>query len=103
MNKIITLIRYALYTVLVVWATSCTDSRFNLLNLNKNVEKGDIYLYSHDWDEEDPFAKIEIDTVRVIEVKDGYVKWLYKLSEKDSSFYLSEKLKYFKRNIKPCI
>ncbi len=101
MNLIKTLTRYALCTLLVVWATSCTDSRFKLLNRNKNVEIGDVYLYSHDWDEEDPFAKIEIDTVRVIDVKDGYVKWLYKLSEKDSSFYLSGKLKYFKHNIKP--
>ena len=102
MNLLKTLTRYTLYTLLVVWATSCTDSSFKLLNHNKNVEKGDVYLYSHDWDEQDPFAKIDIDTVRVLEVKDGYVKWLYKLSEKDSSFYLSGKLKYFKHNIKPC-
>mgnify|MGYP003679009096 CR=1 FL=1 len=100
MNKLKSLTRYAFYTLLVVWATSCTDSRFKLLNQNKNVEKNDIYLYSHDWDAEDPFEKIEIYTVKVIDIKDGFVKWLP--NHKDSRFYLSGPLKYFKHHIKPC-
>ena len=101
MNLIKTLTRYTLYTVLVVWATSCTDSGFKLLNQGKNVEKGDVYLHSHYWDTKDPFEEIDIDTVRVLEVKNGYVKWLYDIKESDSSFYLSGKLEYFKDNIKP--
>ena len=100
MKLIKTLTSYALCTLLVVWATSCNDSGFKLLNQNKNVEKGDVYLYSHDWDAEDPFEKIEIDTVKVIDIKDGFVKWLP--NHKDSSFYLSGHLKYFKHHIKPC-
>lgn len=101
MKRFKTLISYTLYTLLVVWATSCTDSDFKLLNQNKNVEKGDVYLYSHDWDAEDPFGKIKIDTVIVADIKGDYVKWKLK-NYKDSSFYLSGKLKYFKHHIKPC-
>ena len=99
MNLIKTLKSYALYILLVVWMTSCADCRFKLLNQNKNVEKNDIYLYSHDWNTEDPFENIDIDTVKVIAIKDGFVKWLP--NYKDSSFYLSGQLKYFKHCIKP--
>jgi hypothetical protein len=84
--------------MLVVWATSCNNHRFRLLNQNNSVEVNDIYLYSHDWDTEDPFEEIEIDTVRVIAIKDDYVKWQIK----GKSYYLSGQLKYFKHNTKPC-
>ena len=98
MNLIKTLIRYAFYTLLVVWETSCNDSGFKLLNQNNIVKVNDLYLHSFDWDTQDPFEEIEIDTVKVLEIKDGYVKW----QEQGKSYYLSGELKYFKHRIKPC-
>ncbi|WNH10013.1 hypothetical protein [Thalassobellus suaedae] len=98
MNKQTKLKTAFLYAVLVVWATSCTDSSFKLRNQNNSVVINETYLYSHDWDTPDPFEKIEIDTVKVLDIKDGYVKW----QEKGKSYYLSGELKYFKHHIKPC-
>tara|TARA_R110000851_G_scaffold213766_1_gene366356 strand:- start:5677 stop:6015 length:339 start_codon:yes stop_codon:yes gene_type:complete len=71
--------------------------------LTSDIKKGNTYLYIWNQKEGDPFRKIRIDTVRVIGVKDGYVKWLYNYEETDSTYYLSGKLNRFKKKIKPYI
>jgi hypothetical protein len=90
-------LEYVFYILLVVGFFSCNN--FTLKNQNKSVNIGDVYLYSHEWDTEDPFEKIDIDTVLVVGIKGDYVAWYP--DYRDSSFYLSGKLKYFKHNIRP--
>ena len=99
MKNLIKRTHFALYTLLVAGLFSCTN--FELQSQNKSVNIGDVYLYSHDWDTEDPFEKIEVDTVLVVGIKDDYIAWYP--NYRDSSFYLSGKLKYFKHSIKPCV
>lgn len=62
-----------------------------LKNQEIEVKAGERYLYSLDYDNEDPFEEIRVDTVKVIGIKNGYVQWEYK-----NGIRLSCKLKYFK-------
>jgi hypothetical protein len=66
---------------------------------NKNVSIDSVYLYSSNWDEEDPFAPIIIDTVRVINIKSNYV--LYDKYNKQIRYQTSNRIDYFIKNIKP--
>lgn len=97
MKNLIKRIHFALYILLVVGIFSCTN--LVLRNQNESVNIGDVYLYSQEWDTENPFQKIEVDTVLVIGIKDDYVAWYP--NYRDTSFYLSGKLKIFKHHIKP--
>ena len=67
-----------------------------LENQEQEIEVGKTYIFSFDWDSEDPFKEIEIDTVKVIGIKGDYVQWEYK-----NGIRLSGKLKHFKHFGKP--
>ena len=43
---------------------------------NHEINLGDIYLYSNDWNPENPFEETTIDTVVVLAIKEGYVKYI---------------------------
>lgn len=60
------------------------------------IEIGKHYATSFHWQEENPFKPTKIDTVKVIDIKDGYVLWEYK-----EGFTQSSKLKVFKLLLKP--
>ena len=85
--------------ILLVAGVFYGKTRSALDNQNKSVQIGDMFLYSHEWDTEDPFEEIEIDTVIVVDIRGDYVKWKYK-NHPNSSFYLSGKLRFFKHNIR---
>lgn len=98
-NKIIKIgiIAYTLYIAWLIsfFLLSCNNSY--LKNQDAHIEVGKYYLYSSDWYNEDPFAKIEIDTVKVISIKGNFVQWQY-----NDGLRLSSELKFFKHNQKPC-
>ena len=50
----------------------------------KDIKIGKKYLFSFDWESEDPFEIKDIDTVKVVGLKEGYVQWQYKDSIKQS-------------------
>ena len=54
----------------------------------ESLEIGKSYVRTHSWNEEDPFQKPDIDTIKVIDRKDGFVKYSLK-SSLDSSHFLS--------------
>lgn len=66
---------------------------------NEKIEIGGIYLHSYNWDEKDPFEQVEIDTVKVIAIRRGYVQWLPNYKEDWNA--QSMKLEYFKENARP--
>ena len=68
-------------------------------NRSKTIVKGETYLYSTDWDTDDPFSKMRIDTVKVLDIQDGYVKHLDIGS--DSAYYNSCSINFFKKYSKP--
>ena len=70
----------------------------NMLIKNEytSIKEGEKYLFSFDWDNKDPFKKIEIDTVIVIAIKGDYIQWEY-----NNGIRLSSKLEHFKMFQKP--
>jgi hypothetical protein len=68
-----------------------------LIGCSKNeIKVGDVYRFSWNWDEEDPFRKVDVDTVTVLGVKDGYVLYSYKTKK----YVNSTEIKFFEKNIK---
>lgn len=63
----------------------------------ENVNVGDIYLFSFQWDNENPFENIKIDTVKVLDIKNDYVQYKYGWAKSPTS----TKLRIFKDCIKP--
>ena len=82
-------------TLLVAGLISCNSS--SLKNQETQIEVGKNYIFSLDWENKDPFEKVEIDTVKVVDIKGEYIQWEYK-----NGVRLSGKLKYFKHRQKPC-
>jgi len=80
------------YIVILLAFISCRDSQEN----EKTIKIGDTYLHSYQWDVENPFDRLEIDTVEVIDIKGKYVQ--FKLN---SGQVVSRKLCYFKEDIRP--
>lgn len=75
--------------LLVAGLVSCTNS--GLKNQEARIEVGKNYIFSSDWDNEDPFVEKKIDTVKVVSIKGDYVQWEYK-----NGLRLSGKLDFFK-------
>ena len=63
----------------------------------EQVKIGETYLFSLQWEKENPFEEVKIDTVKVLDIKNVYVQYKYNWAKKPSS----TKLKYFKQSIKP--
>lgn len=82
-------------TLLVAGLISCNNS--GLKNQEAHIQVGENYIFSLDWENENPFEKIKIDTVKVVSIKGDYVQWEYK-----NGLRLSGKLKYFKHRHQPC-
>lgn len=53
-----------------------------------SLEIGKSYVRSHTWDEKNPYQKADIDTIQILDKKDGYVKFSLN-SSLDTSFYHS--------------
>lgn len=51
----------------------------------RDISPGNTYLFSFEWDARDPFKEIDIDTIKVLDVRDGYVQWQYPSGIKQSS------------------
>jgi hypothetical protein len=80
--------------IICIVLTSC----FQLENQDKNISIGEEYLYSYNWDKEDPFEEIKIDTVIILDIRGIYVKWRpYDMPE---DFFHSGEVKYLKNNIR---
>lgn len=60
-----------------------------------NLEVGKYYQHSFNWTPEDPFEVTIIDTIKIVDIKDGYVQWEYK-----NGFRLSSKIQYLAIDIK---
>jgi hypothetical protein len=70
---------------------------FMLHELSKEpLMPGDKYLYSYDWESENPFENIKVDTVTIMAINGYYIQW-----ETKDGIKLSGKIKYFSRNIRP--
>lgn len=66
----------------------------HLKNQEIEITIGEKYLFSFDWEEEDPFVVKEIDTVTVLAISGEYVKWGSSAYRPEA--YLSCKTKLFK-------
>ena len=91
---------------LIIWISGCAVLAFFMLKSlynerlkNQDIELtvGEEYLFSFDWEEENPFEQ-KIDTAKVLEIKDGYVKWNYRWSREGQ--FQSHEIKYFKHLIR---
>lgn len=63
----------------------------------KKINVGDTYLFSFQWDNENPFEKIKIDTVKVLDIKNDYIQYKYSWANSPTS----TKTRIFKDCIKP--
>jgi hypothetical protein len=81
MNLIKTLTRYAIYTLLVAFATGCTNDE-------NSIKVGQ--TWKHTLFEDDPYRKVVVDYREVIEITGEYV--LYVENKKDT---LHEKKYWF--------
>lgn len=86
-----------LLLVAVLFVGCQNDRNEKKLISSKNFKVGEKYLLSFDWEEENPFENIRIDTVKVTGVKNGYVQWEYK-----NGFRQSSDEKIFERLVKHC-
>jgi hypothetical protein len=73
--------------------------------LNRSEEKtcviGKKYIKRFIFNEDNPFERAKYDTVIVIDVQNGWVKYA-DYSNKDTSFYRSTREEYFLQDSKPC-
>lgn len=90
-KKLVFFISMAIFGVIVLSKLLISP----LKNQEVEIKVGDSYLHSLDYDNEDPFEEVNIDTVKVVSIKQGYVQWEYK-----DGFRLSGKLKYFKHRVR---
>lgn len=65
-----------------------------------NINIGDTFLISFNWDEKNPFEIIEIDTILILDIKSGYVKYIY-IGGRNNKFSSSMEIEYFYEDIKP--
>lgn len=73
----------------------------NNFKRNSNIEVGRFYIHRIDNDK-DPFDKIWVDTILILNKKDGYIKWISKKWMEDSSKYWnSSEEEYLEKNINP--
>ena len=83
-------------TVLLFFILTCKVIFDFVIQQSISINKHDIFLYSSEWDNDNPFETIKIDTVKVLEIDRGYIK--YKRLNND--YNESTKLWFFKRNIR---
>lgn len=83
------------YTIL--FSFLLTDKKYILTldNQMMDVQIGDKYLYSYDWNNKNPFQPKNIDTIIVTSINGDYVQWMH-----NNKFQLSTKLVFFKNNIR---
>lgn len=60
-----------------------TETKFS------SVNKGEFYQHYRYYDKKDPFCKIEYDTIKIADIKDGYVKYFFIIDGKLSKKYFS--------------
>jgi|688.fasta_scaffold1948602_1 hypothetical protein len=77
--------------LIVLWLYALPKNEIEQINI------GDTYLFSFQWDKENPFEKVKIDTVKVLDIKNDYVQYQYAWANSPSS----TKLRIFKECIKP--
>jgi hypothetical protein len=73
--------------LLVVLFSACNQvEKITPVKEKKEVELtvGKYYESSFDWGSKDPFEEIEIDTIKIIGIKKGYVQWEYKNGQRQS-------------------
>lgn len=68
----------AKWLLLVVLFTSCEKKIEKISEPEQKLIVGKKYIISFDWGEKDPFKKIEIDTITIVGLRNGYVQWEYK-------------------------
>lgn len=73
-------------------------------NQRMEVNIGEKYIFSYFWDNKDPFYFPRVDTVRVIDIKDGYVLFEDVMFENASAFSYQrsmtvKRFKHYARNI----
>jgi len=61
---------------------------------------GQEYVKKYIFDKENPFDKATYDTVVVLAIQDGYVKYR-EVNSNDTDFFLSTKVEYFMKDSKP--
>lgn len=87
---------------LILMISACSYMAYNLFNTYKyegDIKVGNKYLQSYQFREnQDPFEEIKIDTVEVLDMKDGYVK--FKLSYWSDGAFLSAEEEVLRRIIK---
>lgn len=68
-------------------------------NIDNDIKIGKIYIKKYD-DPNDPFDMPSIDTIKILDKKEGYVKWIKTRHLHDSlNFFISSKETYLKGNI----
>jgi len=54
-----------------------------------SVNKGEFYQHCRYYDKKDPFCKIEYDTIKIADIKNGYVKYFFIIDGKTTKKYFS--------------
>jgi len=65
-----------------------------------NLIEGKCYLYSHNWDNKNPYIDIEIDTIQVMKISDDKKYIQYKVFFKDTFFVNSTTIEILQYNAK---
>lgn len=89
----IAIVAFVLLAALVLF--KCT---YVLTHLGTRIKEGDTYLYSLQWEEDNPFICKQIDTVKVLQIINGYVK--FELKNGSKRFRHSTKVSCFVNDIR---
>jgi len=86
--------RTAIILIVILFTYGCSN--------NSNLIIGGKYVKRHILNEDNPFEKPTYDTVTIIDIQNGWVKYRY---SDDTSYYPSTRVKYFIEDTKlltPC-
>lgn len=94
MKKVFIFLGIVSFIVSILLVFSMYNNKFALFLNNQfiKVEVGDVYISGREYS--NPFIETNYDTLRVVDIKDGYVKYNI-----NNTLFYSKELKYFKHGI----
>lgn len=91
---------YAITIILIMSGTYGCSNGIEEPTINFVI--GKYYVRKVISDKEDPFETPEIDTIIILDKKNGYIKWTKKNWQNDSNFWISTREKHMAKLTKPC-
>ena len=92
--------KYIIFIVVALMFFNCSKEHKNK-EISKPLIIGNKYSTEYKFDKNDPFEKIRYDTVIILDLKDGYVKYqpVKFFYIKDTNMYFSTHEEYFLKKI----